>query len=293
MKKLIFILLVVTVATASCVSRRSVDTLASQRDSLNLVVAGKDSLINDIFFSLNNITSNLASIREREKLLSSSIANDEIHKEPTVQISEDIQAIDELLQQNRANIARLERSAAALKKANIRIGELEKMIRNLNSQVEMRGAEIAALKDTLAQMNIKVEQMTGEMTALNNTVSSLGEENARLEGDARASEDNLNRAYYIVGSQKELLAKELIYKSGFIGRTLRVNENHSLDDFTRIDIRTFDRVMIGRKDITVVTTHPAESYDLALGKDDMVTALVIKDKAAFWQYSKVLVVVYK
>ncbi|GHV02044.1 hypothetical protein FACS1894159_10590 [Bacteroidia bacterium] len=291
MKKIIPILLA-AVALTCCVSRKSADKLANDRDSLSVVVAEKDSIINDIFFSLNQISENLAAIKARENIMNASVDNDEIRKQSTVQINEDIQAIDELLQHNRATIARLQRSAAELKKARIRITDLEKLIKELNGQVEARDRQIEEFKERLRGMDIQIEQMNTDIASLGNTVSSLAGDKSRLEEEVKESADRLHKAYYIVGSQKELLSKEIIYKSGFIGRTLRVNENHSLDTFTQVDIRGFDQVIVGKKDVSIVTTHPAESYELVMG-DGICLSLVIKDQSKFWEYSKVLVVTYK
>ena len=277
----------------SCVSKKSADHLSDQRDSLSMVVAEKDSIINDIFFSLNQITENLTTIKEREKLISSSIDNNEIKKQASVQISEDIQTIDQLLQENKATIARLQRNASELKKANMQIGELNKTIKNLTEQVEARDSEISNLKEELKDMNIKVAKMNEDIASLNSTVDALSGDKNRLEGDVKSSADRMNTAYYILGTQKELLAKEIIYKSGFIGRTIRVNENRSLDSFTQIDIRNFNEVIIGKKDVTLVTTHPSESYELVMSDKGIVSSLEIKDKARFWEYSKVLVICYK
>jgi len=282
--------LIVALALAGCVSKRTADRLTNDRDSLSVVVAEKDSVINDVFASLNQISENLTSIKDREHIITTSVDNNEIKKESTVQINDDIQAIDQMLQQNRETIARLQRNAAELRK---RIPELETLIKQLNGQVEARDSEIADLKDKLRGMDIKVEEMNTNITTLNNTVSGLSEDKTRLEGEVKDNTDRLNKAYYIVGPVKELLAKEIIYKSGFIGRTLRVNGSHSLDAFTQVDARNFDEVVIGHKDVTVVSTHPADSYQLVTDDKGMVTSLTIKDKTQFWSLSKVLVVSYK
>ena len=292
MKKIIPAL-IVAMALTCCVSKRSADKLVHDRDSLSVVLAEKESLLDDIFFSLNQISENLITIRERENIINASIADQEIQKHPAVQINEDIHAIDELLQQNRATIAHLQRSAAELKRAKVRIDELEKFIAQLNGQVEQRDNEIATLKDKLQAMDIQIEEMTSGIASLSGKVDELSGDKARLEGEVRTGTDRLNMAYYIVGPIKELLSKEIVYKSGFIGRTIRVNENHSLENFTQIDTRKFNEVIIGHRDVTVVTTHPSESYELVMGNKGVYNSLVIKDMARFWEYSKVLVICYK
>ena len=277
----------------SCVSKQSADKLQADRDSLSLVVAAKDSIIEDVFTSLNEIAENLGAIKARENLISNSVGEGEIRKQATVQISQDIQQIDQLLQTNRQMIARLEQSAAQLKKANVKIAGLEKLIKQMNEQVESKDNEIAELRKTLQERNVEVADLNTKVEAYGSAVEELTVEKDQLEGQVKSTTDLLNVAYYIIGPEKELISKEIIYKSGFIGRTLKINENRSLDSFIQVDARTFDEVIIGKKKVTLVSSHPEGSYEFVMNGDNFYSSLVIKDKDKFWEYSKVLVISYK
>lgn len=285
MKKIVIALAVLLGAT-SCASKRDVKQAENQRDSLSVVVASKDSLINDIFFSLNLITENLATIKEREKIISTSMTGSEIGKQPTVQINDDLQTIDQLLNTNRQTIARLERNAAELKKANINILELNKTITNLTAQLEQRDSEIATLKSQLGSLSENIADLNVKM-------SNLAEDRSRLETEIKAGTDHLNTVYYIVGSQKELIDKNIIYKSGVVGRTLRLNENRGLDNYTKVDLRDFDQILIDKKGVKMVTAHPTDSYQIIMGDKGEVKSIQITDKPRFWESSKVLVISYK
>ena len=149
------------------------------------------------------------------------------------------------------------------------------------------------LKQSLADKNVQVQTLTEEVTGLNTQVTELSTEKASLEGEIKNRDNILNTGYYIIGSEKELLSKEIVYKSGFIGRTLKINENRSLDSFTQVDIRNLDHVMIGQKKATLVSSHPAESYEFVMADDGTFESLQIKDKNKFWEYSKVMVISYK
>ena len=278
MKKLVYLLLLLF-PMVSCVSRQSADQVENQKDSLARVVAAKDSMINEIFESMSAVAENLNAIKEREKIINKSIDNGEIQNQTPAQINEDVEAINQLLLENREKIARLQQSANQLRRANLKVASLEKMIAQLQKDVETKDQEITVLKSNLEQLNTQV--------------SGLTETNASLQGEVKGQTDILNTAYYIVGSERELLAKEIVYKSGFIGRTLKINESRSLDSFTKIDIRNFDSVLIGQKKVTLVSSHPAESYEFVQDDKGIYESLIIKDKKKFWEYSKVLVISYK
>ncbi|HAY30814.1 MAG TPA: hypothetical protein DCX97_04795 [Alistipes sp.] len=278
---------------ASCTGGQKTERLTSQNDSLAVAVAQKDSVLNEVFSSLSTVTENLNAIKSRENIINENIDKGEIPKGTTTQINEDIEAINQLLIANRQTIARLQQSADQLKKANVKIGSFEKLIAQLNAQIESKDQEIKILKQNLENMHVQVAELTEQVSGLNTQVSGLTAEKTSLEGEVKTQNNILNTGYYIVGSEKELLSKEIVYKSGFIGRTLKINENRSLDSFTQVDIRNFDDVKIGHKKATLVSSHPAGSYEFVMNDSGVFESLVIKDKSKFWEYSKVLVISYK
>ena len=285
MKKILY--LFVLLLLASCTGGQKTERLTSQNDSLAVAVAQKDSVLNEVFSSLSTVTENLNAIKSRENIINENIDKGEIPKGTTTQINEDIEAINQLLIANRQTIARLQQSADQLKKANVKIGSF------VNAQIESKDQEIKILKQNLENMHVQVAELTEQVSGLNTQVSGLTAEKTSLEGEVKTQNNILNTGYYIVGSEKELLSKEIVYKSGFIGRTLKINENRSLDSFTQVDIRNFDDVKIGHKKATLVSSHPAGSYEFVMNDSGVFESLVIKDKSKFWEYSKVLVISYK
>lgn len=289
----IFYLFTLLLPLASCVSKQNAEKLVSEKDSLAVVVAQKDSVFNEVLTSLTAVAENLNAIKTRENIINQNIDNGEIPKGVTTKINEDIEAINQLLQENKKTISQLQNTAAQFKKANIKIAGLEKLIAEMEAQIQSKDQEINTLKKNLENAHVQVAELTGQVTGLSTQVSSLTTEKTSLQGEVKSQNDILNTGYYIVGPEKELLSKEIVYKSGFIGRTLKINENRSLDSFTQVDIRNFNEVKIGHKKATLVSSHPAESYQLVTDANGIFDALVIKDKAKFWEYSKVLVISYK
>ena len=122
---------------ASCAGKQKQAIIAEtdhERDSLTSVIRAKDSLINLVFSDINAISENLAIIKSRENLITVA-GEQEGTRRPVEEINNDIAAIDRLLQDNRKKIESLERSAAQLRKANLRIEGLERMIGDLERQL--------------------------------------------------------------------------------------------------------------------------------------------------------------
>ena len=272
----------VAVALTSCVSRQVVVEAENQRDSLATVVSAKDSLINAVFADINSISENLALIKSRENLITVAGAA-EGGRRPVAEINNDIAAIDRLLQENKEKIASLQRSAVLLRKANLRIASLEKMIADMNTQLGEKSAEVDRLREKLAQMGIEVESLSQEVAVRSAEVESLSGEKIELQ-------NQLNTVYYIVGAEKELRDAQIINKQGFIGRTLTVGRNGNLDSFTAADSRLLTEIPVGQKKASVVTSHPEDSYQLVTGADKIVEKLIITDPVRFWESSKILII---
>ena len=263
---------------ASCVSRQVAVEVESRSDSLELVVSAKDSLINAVFADINAISENLALIKSRENLITVA-GESEGGRRPVEEIDNDIKAIDRLLRENRAKIESLQRSAAQLRKANLRIDGLEKMIADMNRQ--------------LAEKKAEVEQLGDEVKSLTEEVAVRSAEVENLSGEKVELQNQLNTVYYIVGAEKELRDAQIINKQGFIGRTLTVGRNSNFDSFTMADSRLLSEVPVGQKKATLVTSHPEGSYELVTDANKVVEKLIITDPVRFWESSKILIISYK
>ena len=259
------------------------DTTAMVNDSLAQVVAAKDSIINDAFNSIGEIAANINQIAEREKLVTKQTS---AGGELTKPVREQIAAIGELLDKNRATIARLQVSANKLQAANVKIDALQTLIAQLQEQLDQKNAQLAALTDQVKALKVEVQ-------ALGHTISNLENDKAELQGTVADQDARLHTVYYIVASDKELKEKEIVDKKGLIGRTRVVSDNASMDNFTKADDRTVERIPIGKAKVKIVTAHPENSYMLVKGAKDVVEELVITDKDAFWKNSKMLVISHK
>lgn len=270
---------------ASCVSRQVVVEAESRSDSLELVVSAKDSLINAVFADINAISENLALIKSRENLIT--VAGEaEGGRRPVEEISNDIKAIDRLLRENRSKIESLQRSAALLRKANLRIDGLEKMIADMNRQLAEKKTEVEQLRESLVRMGDVVKSLTEEVAVRSAEVENLSGEKVELQ-------NQLNTVYYIVGAEKELRDAQIINKQGFIGRTLTVGRNSNFDSFTMADSRLLTEIPVGQKKATLVTSHPEGSYELVTDSNKIVEKLLITDPVRFWESSKILIISYK
>lgn len=289
MKKITLFALVALLAVAC---KNSGGEKQKKIDVLQAATEMKDSIINDIFASINFISENLDEIKARENIINSTSFG-ELRKETRARINEDIEAISELLEQNRKTIERLKGSTDNLRKANIKVREFDRLVAKLTKQIADKNADIAELNRELAGLNITVDRLNVSVETLAHGIDSLSLERMELEEALAAKELELNSVYYIIGREKDLIDEGILTKSGFIGRTPKVTETYDIGKFTRVGKDDIEEVLIGRKKAQIVTTHPAGSYELATGGGNTLEALKIKDPGKFWESSKILVISYK
>lgn len=285
--KNILILAAAAALFAACGTGNKPNPMAQANDSLAQVITLKDSIINDAFNSISEIAANINQITEREKLVTTQTsAGGELTKPAKEQIADNITAISELLDKNRATIARLQASTKKLKDANVKIDALQTLVAQLQEQLNQKDAQLASLTDQVRALKIEVE-------SLGHTVSNLEGDKTELQGTVAEQDAAIHTVYYIIGNDKELVKKDIVDKKGFIGRTRVVSDNASMTDFTKADDRNVERIPVGKAKVRIVTSHPENSYMLVKGAKDVIEELVITDKDAFWKNSKMLVISYK
>ena len=246
--------------------QKELAALKAERDSAK---AERDLFIE----SFNNIQDNLNAIKEKEKIVTSASKEG---KRAEDQINEDIQAIYELMEKNRQQVAALNKK---LKTSNAKAADLEKLIANLEIQLQQKDAEIAELKTKLEQMNIEINEL---MLANQVKEQEISDKTAKL-----------NTAYYAFGTAKELRRQGVITKEGGfigIGKSEAMMKDFNKNYFTKIDITQTTSIPLAAKKAKLLTTHPSDSYKFD-GPEGKVEKLVITNPEEFWSTSKYLVVI--
>ena len=236
----------------------------------------KDSTINEMFGAFNRVSENLRMIREKQGLISKGTKGGvEAGKNMEQSIADDLHAIDSLLAVNKKIIARMKSSSS---KDASKLTELRKSIEGMERTINEKDSEIVSIKE--------------QLTSTNASLASMIQMYQDKEQQANMQLDELNSAWYCVGTAKELRDNNVLTKEGGvigIGGVKKLNTadlNRSY--FKQIDLTKVTVIPVDAKKAKVVTSHPAGTYEL-VGKD-RVENLTIKDTARFWSLSKYLVI---
>lgn len=258
--------------------------LKAEKEALARDASTKDSTINSFMESLNEIEENLRQVKQRQGNISeSSKGGAELQGNAKDRINEDINFINEMMEENKSKIASLQ---SRLKKSNIKISELEKMITNMTAQLEEKDKEIVSLKEQLAAMNIQVNE-------LNTTVSGLRNESAGKTQVIEQQTQKMNTAWYCVGTYKELRDNRVVNKEGGflgLGKKKILKSDFNQDYFTQIDVTKVTSIPLNAKNAKVITNHPMNSYKIEMDGKKKAKSITITNPEQFWRSSKYLVV---
>jgi hypothetical protein len=260
------------------------NVLQTQKIDMASQLSQRDSIINEWVVAFNEIESNIQKITARENMLNMQSMNPEISKNKKEEILKEIQVIHDMIDQNKKKISSLN---AQLHNSGIQIAALKTQIDTLNAHIAQHDKYIADLKMELVDRNFEIGQLNekvGNMeVAMADSSSKIGQQTAEI-----------NKAYVVSGTYKDLKAKGLLVKEGGVlglGKKESLQENFTNDKlFTRIDITKTRTIPVNSKTAKLVTEHPANSYELVKDKSDKIAYIEIKDPANFWRISKYAVV---
>jgi peptidoglycan hydrolase CwlO-like protein len=288
MKNLFYLLLIVPFFIGC--NQKKVDTLESRNDSLMQQAYAKDQALNEFLKAMNDIQYNLDSIKAKEMIINEATEGQvELKKPAKDQIIEDINTIYSLLEENKEKLADLRKQ---LGKSNYKITELEKMIATMSRQLEEKDQEIAALTEMLNQMDVKIVALTKDVDRLTEEGEQKSETITQQEQEIKEKTIEINTAYYVIGSKKDLKEANIITSEGGfigIGKEKKLADDFNVEDFTQIDVRDVKRIPAPGRKIEIVTSHPSDSFTIENEGDDRV--IVITNTDNFWKNSKYLVIV--
>jgi len=271
---------------------QEVEVLREKNQELMTEYLSQDSVMATFIESFNDISSNLAEIRKRESVIEVNAERGEM--DVREKISEDIGVINDLMERNRQKIAELDQQLKNANGANWRIKKaMETLKAELTAQIEEKDMEIAGLKDELQKMHYTVDELSASLTQLQTDNQQKSEMLTEKEQIIAEQVAEINSGYYVTGTVKELVTKNVVTKEGgFLGIGQSTSLNNNLDpvEFNKVDIREIKYIPLNGKKPELVSTHPQDSYKFEVEENNEVSSLVILDPAKFWNSSRYLVV---
>jgi len=258
--------------------------LKNEKIDLSSQLTRRDSIINEWVVAFNEIESDIRKITARENMLTMQSMNPEISKDKKKEILTEIQYIRDLIDQNKKKISSLN---SQLRKSGLNMAGLQARVDTLTANIQQRDTDIANLKMELVNRDFEIGELSRKMDTMQLTL-------ADRDNFITHQTDEMNTAYYVKGTYKDLKEKGLIEKEGGVlglGRKETVQEDSLKNDlFKQIDITQTTSIPVNSKSAKLVTEHPSGSYEMVKDGSDMISSIEIKDPASFWKLSKYAVV---
>jgi hypothetical protein len=252
--------------------------LQVQKDSLMRVVLDADAFIGRVDSTIKTVRGLPAasSSGERTPLADQMVARRDMMRR--------VSALVERAKGTARQLAALQKQDSALNSQNA----------ELRAAAEAQLAKVTADAQMVADLGTTIERQKEQITSLEMQIDSLTRTVASL--------DTANhKAYYVVGTEKELIAKGIIVKEGGAkilfrsGRTIvpaRAGFDRSL--FTPIDQRATQVITVpdSTKRYRIISRQPLIDADVADRKGtSFVGNLTISNPAEFWATSRYLILV--
>ena len=279
-----FSILAFVMLLASCQEKKNVPVIENRdsvRDSLQQVIDFKDREINDILGTMNEIQEGFRLINAAEGRMSIIKSGEATNK--TEQMRENIRSITEMMEHNRELIAKLRQQ---VRESSVRSDQFKTVIDNLVQQLEDNDANLQKLQTELQEKDIHIAELDQTVASLSSSIASLKEESSNKSETIIAQDKQINTAWYVFGTKKELQSQNIYEK----GRVLQSNFNKNY--FTKIDIRIVKEIKLYSKSVKIMTAHPTSSYQLIQDANKQYV-LRINNPQNFWSTSKYLVVLVK
>ena len=200
------------------------------------------------------------------------------------QIASDIEFITKQMEDNKAQIAKLQ---SQLQNSKYNSSQLKKAVEALTSELAAKQQRIEELQAELASKNIRIQELDAAVSDLSATKETLTAENESKARTVAEQDKNLNAAWFVFGTRSELKDQNIL-KSGDVLKSSDFNKDY----FTQIDIRTTKEIKLYSKRADLLTTHPAGSYELVKDDKGQLT-LKITNPTQFWSVSRYLVIQVK
>jgi hypothetical protein len=232
---------------------------------------------------LVQVQKNLGRIRQKEAVvvrLSSDVEGrrpqsaEQIGKE----IYTNIRFIDSTLSASKNLVTTLEQENHD---SRYRIEALDRMTGQLKGELDKKSVEVGAMKGEISKLNRQIARLTNTVDVMDEVINE--------------QEDQMSKAYYIVGTVDQLVARGILVSPGpfyrFLGSRPALAGDFDLKPFSEVDITETKDIFFNKpvSRLHIITPHTRGSYQLVGGKNSAL--LLIRNDEEFWKKSRCLIIV--
>ncbi len=267
---------------ASCGGNKSNathDSLVAMNQQYEEATDFNDSLM----LLMGDIYTGLDSINEQEGLLYNLKGGENVDRRE--EIRQNLASLKNRLEANRDLLASME---AKLKDSNNQNAVLLKTIDQLKATIAKQDEKLAQLQQDLDNAQAQISDLTNQVAQGQEQLKSETEAKEVAQQAAVEAENEANRVYYAIGTNKELKKNGLLEKK-FLGATKVLQGDFNSNYFTVGDKRNLRSIPTNGKKVKIWSNMPEGSYEIVNGADGLKT-VKITNPNSFWSLSPYLII---
>jgi outer membrane murein-binding lipoprotein Lpp len=263
--------------------------LQTKHSQLEQELASRDEYIENITSSVNEVYSNLETIRSKEKLVMNESNQLEAAKKLTREeirqrLLSEISSIDTTLQKNRKKIDDLQSKVNSYR---AQFASLRVLVTNLKKTIEEREASIAQLELKVKGLETEVGEKTQMLAERDSTITG---QRATIE----AQTHKMNTGFYVVGTRKDLESKGIIRNEGgflwgLLGSTTVLASGFNHEYFRPINKWAEKTIEVKGNINEIIPKREAQFYSMKEPFNHQ-SVLSIVEPTKFWQDNYLVII---
>lgn len=232
---------------------------------------------------MGDIYTGLDSINMQEGLLYN-MGNGE-NADRRAEIRQNLASIKARLAANKALLTSMEEKIKSTGNEN---SVMAKTIAQLKERIASQDQKISQLENDLANARVQIDTLNNQVAQTRELAQTEAAAKEEAQAQAVAAENEANRVYYAIGTNKNLKDKGLLEKK-FLGATKVLKGDFDSSYFVTADKRTLTSIPTNSKKVKIWSNMPAGSYKIT-GENDGPKTIQITDPAKFWSLTTHLVI---
>lgn len=232
---------------------------------------------------MGDIYTGLDSINMQEGLLYN-MGNGE-NADRRAEIRHNLASIKARLAANKALLTSMEEK---IKTSGNENSVMAKTITQLKERIASQDQKIAQLETELSTARVQIDTLTNQVTQTREIAKAETAAKEEAQAQAVAAENEANRVYYAIGTNKNLKEKGLLEKK-FLGATKVLQGQFDSSYFVTADKRTLSAIPTNSKKVKIWSNMPADSYQIS-GEKDGPKTIQITNPTKFWSLTNHLVI---
>jgi len=291
----LFLLLVIVIAGIIILKDKTqIEQLNQQNSNLNTTIEVRDSLVNEMTSTFDEIEQNLTFVRNKRAQMVV-VPQEGVENQKEILVA-DIKLMNEMLEESSIKIDELDKKLKAsgidIKSFKNKIAQLNKSVLEQDNNIQQLRTEVEQRDYKIAEMDVQIVQLKSDIASKEDSIETKSQIIAEKSQTIVERENEMNTAFFVAGTYDELVNKGVLTKEGgFLGiaKNVTIRDDVKESNFTRLDMRNASQFPINTKKAKLVSEHPDNSYRL-VEQNDKIAFLEIENPREFWKLTKYVIV---